>query len=226
MKVVCVVQARVNSTRLPRKVLLEAAGHPLLWHMLERIKRAKRVDHIVVTTPVSDVIEISRATPKDIPIDPWLGDENDLVGRHLSAATWANADIVVRIPSDNVCVEPEYIDEIVRIYMNNCQPFYSNTTTFIGETSVDGLGAEVFSISRLKWLDQITKDHPDWREHPHKYFYDHGPWLDFPVHLRLDVNTMDDYLFIKDIYDALYPTNPHFTITDILAYLESKKVPA
>jgi spore coat polysaccharide biosynthesis protein SpsF (cytidylyltransferase family) len=67
---------------------------------------------------------------------------------------------------------------------------------------------------------------PELREHPHRYFEQCG-LLQLPTaDLRLDVNTQADYEFIQDIYDHLYPTNPHFTTTDILAYLDRKKVSA
>lgn len=220
MKVVAILQARMNSTRLPGKMLLDLAGAPLVQRVIERVQRATRLNEVVLAFPVVDYPAFSFLHQTGASLYGWPGNEHDLVARYLGAAEAYGADIIVRIPCDNPCVEPEYIDEIVRIYMENCQPFYSNTTSLAGDTYVDGLGAEVFSVSRLKWLDQITKDRPDWREHPHKYFYDTSTWRSPDAQIRLDVNTQADYEFIRDIYDHLHPINPHFGIHDILTHLE------
>ena len=222
MKVVCIVQARLNSTRLPRKVLLDLCGKPLLWHLLERVQRAKSVHQILVTCPINDVLLISKAVPTGILIDPYMGDENELVDRHLQSATWAEADLIVRIPGDNPCVDHVYIDEAVEAYMGYPFIYYSNTTAGVGDILVDGIGAEVCSMSRLRWLDQRTHGQEEWREHPHRYFEDQGLVGFAPADLRLDVNTQDDYDFIKDIYDHFQRND--FTSAQVVAYLDSKKV--
>ena len=229
MKIVCVVQARLNSTRLPRKILLPLAGKPMLLNMLERIQRSKRIDAIVVTCPAEDAIEISKGTPKKTMIDAWLADENDLVARHLSAALSVYADIIVRIPSDNPLVDHEYIDAAVEDYIERPYIFFSNTTDLIKHDGrqlwADGIGAEVLSMSRLKWLDRITQGERELREHPHKYFLDRYRDNDIPdegicfgkleADLRLDVNTQYDYEFVSNIYG--YFGHNHFTAQDILA---------
>lgn len=232
MKVVCVVQARLNSTRLPRKVLLPIAGRPMLWHMLERIKRAKRIDQIVVTCPVNDVMELAVAVPDGIMIDPFIGNENDLVARHLQAAMWAHADIVVRIPSDNAVVDPVYINEAIASYLGRPQVYVSSMFPHVRDRIyLDGVGAEVLSASRLRWLDQATQGQPSYREHPHLLFQDQhliSDWEQYQRHanvretIRLDVNTQADYEFIKDIYDHF--GHNQFTSAEVVAYLDSKKV--
>ena len=96
---------------------------------------------------------------------------------------------------------------------------------------VDGVGAEVFSMSRLKWLDEKTKDDAEEREHLHKWFYRYNDSCDedtdsvfitlpYRDAIRLDVNTEQDYQFIKRIYDHFGHNNFH--VNDVLAYLESK----
>ena len=91
-----------------------------------------------------------------------------------------------------------------------------------GDYWVDGVGAEVFSVNRLQWLDQITQGHPDWREHPHLYFRDHGlGWLP-KADIRLDVNTQADFDFLRDIYDHF--GHHRFTTEDVVTYLVTKGV--
>jgi spore coat polysaccharide biosynthesis protein SpsF (cytidylyltransferase family) len=147
-----------------------------------------------------------------------LVDENDLVARYLTVAERCHADIIVRVPCDNPCIEPEYIDFAVERWMKDLSPFITNTTAGCGGKWVDGIGAEVFSISRLRWLDNATKYHtdPSLREHPHKYFCAHLPEAD----IRLDVNTEEDYQFIKSIYNHF--GHNRFHISEVLDYLGSE----
>jgi spore coat polysaccharide biosynthesis protein SpsF len=108
---------------------------------------------------------------------PWLcpysyaGDRR--ADRYLRAAQAFNVDLIVRIPGDKSCVEPAFIDKAVRSYFNRAQVYVSNTIVrWEDRKFIDGLGAEVFSTSRIKWLDQHTTGCAPYREHPHLYFQD------------------------------------------------------
>lgn len=234
LKVACVVQARLGSTRLPKKVLLPLCGKPLLWHMLERVKRATSLDSVVCAVPAKDAREMNQAIPPGVLLCGVSGDENDLVARHLSAAETVDADIVVRCPSDNVCVDPAIIDEAVTHYLRvphmYCSTMYRHVRDHV---YVDGVGAEVFSLSRLKWLDQATAGQPNYREHPHLLFQDWhliAGWEQYQRHanvretIRLDVNTQADYEFVKSIYDHF--GHNQFTTADVLNFLASRQVTA
>lgn len=225
MKVVAILQARMNSTRLPGKMLLPLCGAPLVQRVIERVQRAKKIDEVVLAVPHGDWPLIDLAIDLCKVMNPIVYEE-DLVGRYLAAAVFHQADIIVRIPCDNPCVQPEYIDAAVTRYMEGAYTFLTNTTAYVQNVFVDGLGCEVLSVSRLKWLDAATAGNPVWREHPHQWFYDKLVCDEVEADIRLDVNTLEDYLFIKNMYDVLYPTHPNFTIQDILAYLETKKVKA
>lgn len=252
MKVVAILQARMHSTRLPGKMLLPLAGVPLVQRVIERVQRAKLLNETVLAIPLRDWPAF-RHLQNSVEIYCYPGPEDDLVARYLCAAECYGADLIVRIPCDNPCVQGEYIDQAITEYLDATYVFYSNTTELVslpdkkptkytsGKSArwVDGIGCEVFSMSRLKWLEAKTNGQPQYREHPHKLFYDiqndddlegytgiHVNQIDPEDLLRLDVNTQADYDFISDIYNALYPTNPQFTITDILSYLDNKTVTA
>lgn len=236
MKVVCIVQQRLHSTRFPRKALADLCGHSMTWHILQRCKRAKLVDQVVLAVPdepdwrvlqqIAEECGVMCAFFPSIPAD-------DLVGRYLACATASGADLIVRVPGDNPCVEPRYVDEAVRMYRVYPLAFYSNTTVGWNGRWIDGLGAEVASLSRWHWLDAQTQPPcpAAYREHPHQIFYElaarHPEWFGFPVStpadLRLDINTLEDYAFIKDLYEHVYPMHPHFTIEDVLAYLRQRR---
>ena len=233
MKIVAILQARMGSTRLPGKVLLPLAGKPMLQNIIERVQRATTIDVIVVTYPLGDgdvfvpILEACRQRNEDgyatkfVHGNQWWDDPNDLVGRYLQAAIMHNADVIVRVPCDNPCVDPEYLDEAVRAYLRDPFIYYSNTTAHVGEIAVDGVGAEVFSLSRLKWLDQRVGDRADWREHPHRYFESCG-LLSLPsAQLRLDVNTQEDYEYIRDLYDQFGSAD--FSSQQAVDYLLTKE---
>lgn len=217
MRTVAILQARLGSTRLPNKVLLPLAGKSMLWNIVERVSRATKLHRVVVAVPTDDWGTM-QALALPCPLY-WHDDEHDLVGRYVAAAEAFNADLIVRIPCDNPCVDPACIDEAIAAYLNDPFVYYSNTTALIGDVAVDGVGAEVLSRSRLHWLDQRTRGNPVWREHPHKYVEECG-LLRLPhATVRLDVNTNADYEFIKTIYDHF--GHNRFTSEEVLAFLSA-----
>ena len=239
MKVVAIVQSRMGSTRLPGKAMLPLAGKSMTQNIVERVQRATKIDEVVLAFP--DTRTDADTTFADLAVrcgcSYYRGtglDENDLVGRYLGAAEMYRADIVVRIPGDNPCVEGEFIDKAIEFYMSHAVPFVTNAgCSWIPRNGsalqVDGLGAEVLSLSRLKWLDRMTLGNQELREHPHLWFERNQSawltekgtdvgwncWLDT---VRLDVNDSKDYEFIKMIYDHF--GHNRFTITEVLAYLD------
>ena len=237
MRIVAILQARLGSTRLPNKIMLPMAGRTMLDNIYERVKRASKVDAVTVAIPRGDYNTLHFGEDATyIPFNDWFlsdGDENDLVGRYLAAATRDQADLIVRVPCDNPCVDPAYIDWAIESYLNVPSVFVSNADRARvphpnGWTvSVDGVGAEVFSMSRLKWLDEKTRTMAmRYREHPHLLFHEtqcvHRPDLAEPATIRLDVNTRAEYEFVNDIY-AQFGHN-RFSAAEAVAYLTTKEV--
>jgi spore coat polysaccharide biosynthesis protein SpsF len=227
MKVVAILQQRMGSKRLPGKALLPLAGKPMTENIIERVQRARRVDQVVLAVPATDLEAFAHMPCR---VDAPLVDENDLVSRYLITAQLCHADLIVRIPCDNPCVQPEYIDEAIEKYLGRPQVYVSTMYRHVKDrVYVDGVGAEVFSMSRLQWLDQATKGQALYREHPHKLFDDQNlidgmeqfrKYADWDKVIRLDVNTREDYEFISGIYEMFGHNNFH--VNDVLAYLESK----
>ena len=233
MRVVAIIQARVGSTRLQNKAFLPLAGKSMTQNILERVKRASKIDEVVLAFPHTGTD--ADTTFADLALRCGCGyyrgtglDENDLVGRYLAAAQCFHADIIVRVPGDNPCVEYNYIDMAVEEYLRVPYSFYSNTTAQVGSVAVDGVGAEVFSFSRLQWLDRITAGSAIHREHPHRYFeecqHEYGNGIRFwngGAAVRLDVNDQADYDFIAGVYSHF--NHNRFTVEEVLGYLDSKR---
>lgn len=227
MNIVAIIQARLGSTRLPSKVKLDICGKPLLYHVIRRVKQA--VEHVAVAYPTKDwrVLE-------NIVLDAgafafsYCGDENDLIDRHSLCAKYFDADVVIRVPGDNPCVDPDEIRRILQVYLE-AKPFDLTTNleqNTLGNGYPGGLGAEIYDAWFLHWMNEKVK-HPMLREHPHLWAYanDTVQTIQAPEeirrpHLRFDVNTKEDFEYIRWTYEAL---PPNFRTKDILNYLENTK---
>lgn len=229
-RVVAIIQARMGSKRLPGKSMADIAGRPLLWHVLDRVTRSRQSDEVVLATTRKKEDDVLVDLAKKFKVSVFRGSENDLVGRYYQAARKFKADIVVRIPADNACLEPAEIDRIIEYHKNSDNDFSSNIQNIDGNGYPDGLGAEVFSFNTLEKLWQITTE-PRHREHVSNYIYENrdkfivGTIL-CPAEFRrpdikLDVNTEEELKFIRALYEYLYPKNKHFHITDIIEWYDN-----
>mgnify|MGYP000101967317 CR=1 FL=1 len=239
-KVVLIVQARMGSVRLPEKTMMPLAGKPMLSRMIERLRRCRAVDHIVIATtelPGDDVVaDLARSENMSV----FRGSENDLVDRYYQAALTFEADVVVRIPADNPVPEPSEIDRIIGYHLASDNAYSSNLAQVLGNGYPDGIGAEVMEFSALKEIWQRVSDRYR-REHPHLSFYDYekgqavAPDIfkvgtvacppDFSrPDIVLDVNTAAQYRFLDALYCSLYPHNNDFHITDIIAWCDRRRL--
>jgi spore coat polysaccharide biosynthesis protein SpsF len=229
-KVVAVIQARMGSKRLPGKSIADLAGKPLLWHVLERVKRSQRIDEIVLATTTKPEDDVLAEIGKGCGIGVFRGSENDLVDRYYQAAKAYKADIVVRVCADNPCLEPEEIDRIIEYHLRGESDFSSNTHNINGNGYPDGLGAEVLNFDKLEELWKTTTD-PRHREHPHTFIYEHPeryrigtipcPSAFRRPDLKLDVNTIDELGFIRTLYEYCYPKNHEFHVMDIISWQDN-----
>jgi spore coat polysaccharide biosynthesis protein SpsF len=112
-RTVAIVQARVGSSRLPRKVLEPIAGMPVLGWVVRRVRRARQLDDVIVATTECDADEEIVALCKQLGVGCFRGSENDVLDRFVQAARWAEASHVVRINADNPLVDPQYVDGLL-----------------------------------------------------------------------------------------------------------------
>jgi spore coat polysaccharide biosynthesis protein SpsF len=149
VKVVAIVQARMNSSRLPGKVLADVHGRTMLQCLLDRVKSVKEIDEIVVAT--------SESTEDDV-LEQWLinnnitcfrGSELDVLDRYYFCAKEYSADIIVRITADDPLKDPDIIRRAIAIMQNDSIIDYcSNTLT---PSYPEGLDIEVFKCSALDY---------------------------------------------------------------------------
>lgn len=227
----------MGSTRLPGKSMFDLAGAPLVGRILERVKRCELVDAIVLATTERLEDDVLVDLGRQYGVGVFRGAENDLVDRYYRAARAFGADVVVRLPADNPVPEPAEIDRIVAYHLTGQSAFSSNLAEVFGNGYPDGIGAEVFDLAVLEEVWQTATD-PQKREHPHLSFFDYTTQrpanpqryrvgtVPCPPEFRrpdlvLDVNTREEYAFMAALYAYLYPRNPRFHITDIIAWYDS-----
>lgn len=236
-KVVLIIQARMSSTRLPEKSMLPLMDKPLVYRMVERLKKCKQINQIVIATSVQPEDEVLVELANKLGVSSFQGNLLDLRDRYLKAAEEFNADFIVRIPADNPMPDWQEIDKLIDFHLeNNPQGFSSNLAQVNNSGYLDGIGAEIFSTKLLQ--ESVSKSSSETvKEHVHRNFFDYATqtpvdasWCPIasptaPAELKrpdiiLDVNTLDDYLKIKRIYEHLYPQNPNFSTTDVINFLD------
>ncbi len=236
-KVVLIIQARMSSTRLPGKSMMPLADKPLVYRMVERLKKCKKVDEIVIATSVQSEDEVLVQLAKELEVSYFQGNLLDVRDRYIKAAEKFQADFIIRIPADNPMPDSIEIDNLIEFHLeHNPKGFSSNLAQVNNSGYLDGIGAEIFSTKLLQ--ESVTRSNSDIvKEHVHRNFFDYSTqtpvdasWCPIaspkaPTELRrpdiiLDVNTMSDYTKIKRIYDNLYPKNPNFTTVDVINFLD------
>jgi len=232
-----IIQARMGSMRLPGKSLMDLAGAPLVGRILERVKRCSRLDEIILAIPDTYENLPLRQLGEDYCVKVFSGSEHDLVERFYQAAIWAEADYIVRLPADNATPEPSEIDRIIIHHLSLGRPgFSSNLSVIQNNEYPDGIGAEIFDLELLATVRQKNLN-SKLREHIHLNFFDYSTGQpvnpqEFPIStvkcpntfrrpdLVLDVNTFEQYEFMRLLYEYLYPRNPQFHITDTIQWYD------
>jgi len=222
-KVVAVLQARTGSTRLPKKAIKPLLGEPMLARMLERVKRSKMLETIVVATtdkPDDDVLE---QLARECNVHCFRGDEQDVLDRFYKAAKEIGADIVVRLTGDCPLHDPLVIDEVVEHFLATACDYTHTHSNY-----PEGLDTEIFPFAVLEraWKEAILhseREHvtPYIRNHPELFHIDEawrkGEQDNSCMHWSVD--TEQDFNFVTKIFEKLYPTNPSFNKDDVLMLL-------
>lgn len=231
LKIVTVIQARNQSSRLPSKVMMHLCGKPLLLRMVERALLSKQTAEVIVATTTDKSDDIIEEICINNKIKVFRGHPTDLLDRHFKAALEYNADAVVKIPSDCPLIDPQVIDKVLKFYVDNSD-MYDYVSNLHPATYPDGNDVEIMSMSALKiaWENatrELEREHttPYFWENPDKFRIGNVEWetgLDYSMLYRFTIDYMEDYLFIKEVYDELYHSNPEFSLNDILELIERK----
>ena len=230
LKTLAVVQARMGSSRLPGKSLRPLFGRTVLGLLLERLKRARKIEAIVVATSDRAVDDPIVSLAARYGLQSVRGSEGDVLDRFQQALFEVPAQTVVRICADNPLTDPQQVDTLVEYFENGGYDYaYSNRP----ECGLPcGVGAEVISASALRLVHQKATS-AQHREHVTLHVLDHPavfeigalmapPALWYPQ-FRLDVDYEEDLAFLENICALLRPApEANWTTPEIVELLLAK----
>lgn len=225
--VIAIVQARMGSSRLPGKILMDFCGKPSLLQLHDRLKRSELIDKIVIATSAEEVNNPVRELCDEHNISCFSGSEDDVLDRFYHAAKANGAapgDTLIRITGDCPLIDFQLVDRVIECFQKSDVDYVCNS---IIPTYPDGLDCEVFDFSSLEttFKEATLKSEREHvtlfiRNHPEKFIIkNYANEVDYS-YMRWTLDQEEDYIFIKKIYDSLYPCNPAFVMTDIIKLLE------
>jgi spore coat polysaccharide biosynthesis protein SpsF len=191
MKTVCIVQARMGSTRLPGKVLLPLNGHTVIGEVLTRCKKIAGVDEVVCAIPADAALLAEAARYCAVIVGP----EHDVLARYMRAAEKHGAGIVMRVTGDCPLISSELCSEVLAKLKKHRADYASNIEP---RTFPQGMDCEVFTWDQLNLAHHLSKE----REHVTTWMRDNpctkrvnveSPWK---LDGRLTLDTEDDYKVI------------------------------
>jgi spore coat polysaccharide biosynthesis protein SpsF len=223
----------MGSKRLPGKALMKISGKPMLEHIIDRLKTSKTIDSIIVATTTQkrdeEIIELA----KTCGVNYFAGDEDDVLGRFVKAADKGEADIIVRVTSDNPLIDVPSLDNMVKTHIERKVDYTFN----INDTSLNfykngialGLGAEVVSADALRKVFTLAKK-PYQREHVTIFMEEHpelfkilhvkAPSVLQKPNIRLTVDTKEDLQLVRKIYTKLYQESKVVDSRQAVRFLE------
>ncbi len=223
MTVMALLQARSSSTRLPGKVLKPLLGEPMILRQIERLRRARNIDRLMVVTSDSPSDDELAARCVEAGVEVFRGSLDDVLDRFYSAVKDIRPQHVVRLTADCPLADPEVIDAVIDFHRDGDYDYASNV---LEPTYPDGLDAEVFRFSVLETIWQEASLASQ-REHVTSFIYQHPERFKLGClkrdsdlsALRWTVDEPSDLEFVTAVYAALYRDNPEFLMADVLRLL-------
>ncbi len=218
----------MTSSRLPGKVLLQAAGKPMLEHLVNRMRAVPSLRGIVLATTTNRTDDVLEEFSVKMGISCYRGSENDVMSRVIGAAESEGADIVVEITGDCPIIDPKIVEQTISMFKSNEVDYVSNGHI---RSFPDGMDTQVFRLDALKRSAAMTNDRLD-REHVTLHIRNHPelfthvylvapPELHWPE-LGLTLDEPKDYELIKKIIEYFEPNQPLFTCLDVIQLLKQR----
>ncbi|WP_294379768.1 glycosyltransferase family protein [uncultured Clostridium sp.] len=217
MKVICIVQARMGSERLPGKVMREINGKPMISYTLNSLKKARYVDQVILATSTLGINDKLAEYTESIGFEVFRGDEDNVLERFKQTADKYDGDIIIRVTGDCPLINPVIVDNVVTKFL---MYDYDYVRLDVPQTFQRGFDTEVFSKKALDKVYDIVcseeninkEDYQPFREHVTYYIYNHqdkfrvgyvkGERKYFEnKDINLSVDRIEDFERVKDILE-------------------------
>jgi spore coat polysaccharide biosynthesis protein SpsF len=220
--ILAILQARMSSTRLPGKVMAPVLGEPMILRQVERLRRSRRIDRLVVATSVEASDDGLATYAASIGLDVVRGPRDDVLTRFLIALDrYPEADLLCRLTADCPLADWRVLDALIDAHRSADVDYANNTIT---RTFPHGLDAETMRPDALRIAGREATQAPD-REHvtpfiyarPDRFRLTHITRAPSLAHLRWTVDYPEDLDFVRHVYETLHPSDPDFGTEAIAA---------
>ena len=223
MNVGFLLTARLKSRRLPKKVILEIAGRPLISHMLDRIKAADRVDEIVICTSTDSQDDPLEKIAESEGVSCYRGSEDDVLARLYEAASLYGIEYIINLTADCPVVDPSFINLTVHEFEE------TNADYIEWDKLPAGQGPLGLKVNALRKVCDIKKekDTEVWGYYFTKTGLFHILYPEVSKKficpdLKTTLDYPEDYKFLKCIFNELYIPNKVFSLDEIIKIVKEK----
>ena len=226
IKIAVFIPVRLGSSRLPRKALIEIMGKTLIEHLIDRVKRAKLPNLIVLCTTRKPEDKIFVKIAEKNGVQCFRGNEHDILERFHEAAVEHDVDFIVNVDGDDVFCDPELMDKTAQTFLDTGASFIKWNNLPLGASPI---GIKVEALKKVCEIKDAMNTETGWG----MYFTETGLFdvsylepdeeLKHPE-IRMTLDYPEDLRFVKEIFKRLYSPGRVFTLREILRLL--KKEPA
>jgi spore coat polysaccharide biosynthesis protein SpsF len=233
MKVVASIQARLGSTRLPGKVLKNINDKCVLIRLVDRLRRAKTVDDVIVATTTNPNDDAIVKFCIENNINYFRGSENDVLDRIASMIDEKNIDVHVECFGDSPLLDPQIVDEVVGYFLKNEKKidYVSNS---LKTTYPPGQEVIVYKGDCLIEANNSVEKNNPLREHVSIHISQQADKfrlvnIEAPIYynypnIYLELDTAEDFQMIKAVFNHFDSINiDYFSLKDILNFLDDNK---
>jgi spore coat polysaccharide biosynthesis protein SpsF len=209
VKTAAIIQARMTSSRLPRKTLMDICGKPALQRVIERTKAAKSLDDVIVATTTNEADNSIIELCDKLNCHYYRGSEDNVLSRVLEAAKAFDIDVLCEITADCPLIDWNHIDSLVNMHLNSDCDMTSN---IINRTFPRGYDIRVFNRESLERANNEV-DNPIDRQHVSTWMYLNpkgkqnykvqnwdAPCAQFRPDIEVTLDTPEDLELIRWIY--------------------------
>jgi spore coat polysaccharide biosynthesis protein SpsF len=213
MNIVAIIEARMTSSRLPGKPLLEITGKSIIEHLATRLSFVNSIDEIVLATTTNKADDKLVAAANKLGIKYFRGSEVDVMDRVIQTAVFAEADIIVEVTGDCPLIDPNIVEQVIQMYLSNTADYVTNAHI---RCYPDGMDVQVFNLNTLMKSASMTSDpldhehvtlhirnHPDLFTHLHLIAPEELHWPE----LGLTLDEKKDFELIKKIIEYFETNN-------------------
>lgn len=220
-----IVQARLDSERLPRKVIMPIGDKPLLAHIVERLRMSKYIRNIIIAT-TEDSIEVIQASLKDYEdVKYYAGSKKNVLERYYLAAKTYGSKIIIRATGDNPLVCPDFMDRALELHLEAG----ADLTHYLGIPL--GTGVEIINRDALNLSYKNTRNPYD-QEHVTPFIYKNRDsfkvleplpcGLYYAPEIRVTVDTPDDMARVRQIFEH-YSHKEMISMEDIIRFYKKEE---